>query len=485
MKKAKLLMTFAAAAIGVGTTASLTSCGTFEGILLWGPAEHEAVYQALWADFIEAHPEYADIEFQYGSNGDAGAYDNLAVDVQSGASLYTFANDQLANIVRIGAAAALNEEDSKWIEENHTQAANDAGKIEGKYYGFPVSADNGYVFCYSKDAFVGTSVWDEEKDSLKEGYTFRDLYKALDERGTGSDGQNWSNGLVLWPAGSAWYESGVFFGTGGDYSIKFDSEGKQESAECWFGYTEENGVKDYTIGLEAARCMVNSYTNEDGSVSKHFMFSADERPAYNDLVTQYIVAKDQPLAGIVSWNNGSVFGSAENGWGDDYRATVLPTLESDTAQLDGTGKKYTWKTFGGYKLMGINPYSAFARKDPQNLSILRELAKFLTGKDASMARFETSGLGPSNLEAQADEKVQASPFLSALADQYALTDKEGNNIGYRVQDSTPTNFWDPIATFGRNLFENINAKTDNGYGSVESIKTTLENLQSDIELATK
>ena len=165
-------MAFAAAAIGVGTAASLTSCGSFEGILFWGPSEHEALYKALWNEFVEANPEYADIEFQYGNKGDAGAYDGLAVDVQSGASIYTFANDQLANIVRIGGAAALPDADAKWIEENHTQAANDAGKIDGKYYGYPVSADNGYVFCYNKEAFEGTSVWDEEADNLKEGYTF-------------------------------------------------------------------------------------------------------------------------------------------------------------------------------------------------------------------------------------------------------------------------------------------------------------------------
>lgn len=484
MKKTKLLMAFAAAAIGVGTAASLTSCGSFEGILFWGPSEHEALYKALWNEFVEANPEYADIEFQYGNKGDAGAYDGLAVDVQSGASIYTFANDQLANIVRIGAAAALPDADAKWIEENHTQAANDAGKIDGKYYGYPVSADNGYVFCYNKEAFEGTSVWDKETDNLKAGYTFRDLYKALDEKGLDKEtGYDWSNGLVLWACGSAWYESGVFFGTGGDYSIKFDSEGKQESAECWFGYTEdESGNKDYTIGLEAARCMVNSYTNEDGSISKHFMYSDDEKPAYNDLVSKYIAEKSRPLAGVVSWNNGAVF---ESKWGDNYRATVLPTLEAKTKQLAGDGTKYTWKTFGGYKLMGINPYSAFARKDPQNLTILRELAQFLTGYEASMDRFEASGLGPSNLEAQQNEAVQASPFLSALADQYALTNDEGKNIGYRVQDSTPTNFWDPVAAFGKNLYEKISTGKDDGYGSEESIKPTLERLQLDIESATK
>ena len=247
MKKNKLLMAFAAAAIGVGTAASLTSCGSFEGILFWGPSEHEALYKALWNEFVEANPEYADIEFQYGTNGDAGAYDALAVDVQSGASIYTFANDQLANIVRIGGAAALPDADAKWIEENHTQAANDAGKIDGKYYGYPVSADNGYVFCYNKDAFEGTSVWDKETDNLKAGYTLRDLYAALDEKGLDEEtGYDWSNGLVLWACGSAWYESGVFFGTGGDYSIKFDSEGKQESAECWFGYTEDESGNKFT-----------------------------------------------------------------------------------------------------------------------------------------------------------------------------------------------------------------------------------------------
>ncbi len=481
MKKRKFLALLACCSIAAGTMTALSSCnGTFEGILLWGPAEHAEVYTQLWQQFITENPEYADIEFQYGNNGDAGAYDNLAVDPQSGASIYTFANDQLANIRRIGAIAPVAGQNEEWILANHSQFSCDAGKIDNTYYAYPVSQDNGFVFCYSKDAFRDTAVWDETTDSIRADYTFRDLFAALDERGTQEGHEKWGNGLVLWPCGSAWYEAGVFFATGGDYSVEYDKSGNQVSAECSFGYTESGGQKDYTIGLEAARCMVNSYTNEDGTVSKHFMYTDDNTPAYNDIVSQYITNETQPLAGIISWNNGDAFSN----WGDDYDATILPMLESDTVQLGGTGEQYRMKTFGGCKLMGVNPYSAFARKSPENLQMLHDLAKFMTGYDASMARFESSGLAPSNLEAAQNEDVLASPFVEALNAQMALTDENGNEIGYRVQDSTPTNFWDPIAAFGLGLFTNTNDGTDNGYGSEDSILPTLENLQSDIESAT-
>lgn len=473
LKKSKIFSIAAVAVLAAGTAAAVTSCKKETGILLWGPSEHVDLYYELWDSFVEANPEYKDIPFEVGTNGDAGAYAAMAVDPQSGASIYTFANDQLANLRRIGAIAPVSGANEEWILANHSQFSCDAGKIENTYYGYPVSQDNGYVFCYSKDAFRGTAVWDAERDTLKEGYTFRDLYAALEERGTQAGHEKWGNGLVLWPSGSAWYQAGVFFATGGDYKVEFNTDGSQKSAECWFGYTENGGTKDFTVGREATAAMINSYTNEDGTISKHFMYSEDTIPAYNDIVTQYIGNDEQPLAGIVSWNNAGVF---QDGWGEDYACAVLPTLEADSVQLPGSGKKYTWKTFAGCKLMGVNPYSEFARKSEENLVLLHKLAQYLTDYDASMARFNKNGLAPSNLKAIENEKVASSPFVTALAEQMALEDESGNTIGYRVQDSTPTNFWTPIGAFGLQLFNAV----ESGADIASTIDATLEGLQGDI-----
>jgi arabinogalactan oligomer/maltooligosaccharide transport system substrate-binding protein len=479
MKKNFRIMTLASAAVlALGATSMLSSCGgTFEGVMIWGPIEHQAVYEKAVADFKVDHPEFT-AEVQYGSQGDAGAYANLAVDPQSGASLYTFPNDQLINIKRIGAIAKLSDENVTWVKENHVAASVEAGKIGDNYYAYPISADNGFVFTYNKDAFRDTSVWDSTTDGLKAGYTFRDLYKALDERGAQTGHEKRANGLALWASGSAWYEAGVFFATGGDYSVVYDEKGKQTSASCTFGYKTVEGVEDYTIGLEATRCMINSFTNEDGTISKHFMYSEDTNPAYNDLVDKYSVAdSEKPLAGIVTRNNPVL----RTNWGDDYAVAVLPTLESATTTLGGTGNKYTWKTFSGFKLLGVNPYTPYAQKSEENLKMLHELAKYLSGKEVSLERYDSTSLGPSNLEAQEDPTVAADKYLVALNEQYNLLDGKGA----RVQDSTPSNFWTPIATFGNGLYNAISTGASGQFDNETNVKRTLKSLQADIESATK
>jgi len=481
MKKYSRLMTISSALIfAVGMAASLSSCGSgkFEGVMIWGPIEHQKVYEDATAKFKKENPSFT-AEVKYGSQGDAGAYANLAVDPESGGSIFTFPNDQLVNIRRIGAISKLSSENASWIKENHVAPSCEAGKIGDNYYAYPVSADNGFVFIYNRDAFKDTIVWDASKDTIKEGYTFRDLYAALDQRGAQSGHEKWAKGLCLWPCGSAWYESGAFFATGGDYSVTYDEKGEQTGASCSFGYTtKSDGTQDFTVGLEAARCMVNSYTNADGSISEHFMYSDDGNPAYNDLVDKYSVADStQPLAGIVSWNNSVL----RKNWGDNYDVAVLPTLVSDTATLGGTGNKYTWKSFSGFKLMGVNPYTPFATKNEDNLAMLHKFAKYLSDKDVSLKRYESTSLGPSNIEAQKDTTVASDKFLKALNAQYNLLDGKGA----RVQDSTPSNYWSPIGTFGNGLFHAVQDKTKGAYDNENNLKRTLKSLQADIESATK
>lgn len=459
--------------------AAVSSCGsgTFEGVMIWGPVEHQELYLNAVEQFKKDNPDFT-AEVQFGSQGDAGAYANLAVDPESGGSIFTFPNDQLINIRRIGAIGKLPAANVTWIKENNVLPACDAGKIGDDYYSYPISADNGFVFIYNKDAFVDTAVWDSAADNLKAGYTFRDLYAALDERGAQSGHEKWAKSYCIWPSGSAWYESGVFFATGGDYSVVYDEKGNQTGASCSFGYKEVDGKEDYTIGLEAARCMINSFTNKDGSVSNHFVYSDDTNPAYNDVVSKYSVKDSEiPLAGVVSWNNPVL----RTNYGDNYRVAVLPTLESDTAQLGGTGERYTWKSFSGFKLMGVNPYTKFASKSEENLSMLHKLAKYLSDTEVSLKRYETSALGPSNLKAQQDPEVAKDKFLTALNEQYSLLDGKGA----RVQDSVPSNYWTPIATFGNGLFNAIKDKTTGAYDTVFNIKRTLKSLQGDIESATK
>lgn len=500
----KLFSIILCAVLLFSCVAVLAACSSEKVIMLWGPEEHRALYLRWAEEFRALHPdEFKGYKFEFAGSGDAGAAAEMAKDVTKGAALYSFPNDQMADLSNLGALSTLASADVDWIKEHNSEASVDATKIGDEYKAYPLQADNGYYLYYNRDAFKGTSVWDNETDGLKDGYTFRDLYKALDERGQGdaiyknNKGEdiklNWSNGIVCMPMGSAWYVSGVFFSVGGDYEVKYNAEGKQESAKCWFGYELPDGVTsvkdaDYTIGLNVVECLKNIFMNEDGkTVNKHYYFAKED---YNDKYALYLNTANEdavatPLAAMLcgTWNDKMI----RKYWGDEnVGATYLPTLE-------GTDGNYGYKNFCGYKHLGVNPMCEFVKDNPSNITLLHEMAKYFTSASTQIDRYNATGAGPSNKEALNDEQIKKDTALIALNKQYERVcvypegspkagQKVGNGLGYRLQDSVPANYWTPITNFGEAFYLEFSTQNFKMFHQ-NNIKKTLAELQLNIEQA--
>ena len=551
-----------------GVVSVLAACNKGKVILVWGPDDHASIYMKYLNQFAEEHKdELAGYSFEYAGSGDAGAYDAMAIDARSGAGVYTFANDQTANLRNLGALAVVNDgtalgDNLTWSMQNNSAAAVESTKLsDGKSYAYPLQADNGYYMYYNKSAFKNTSVWDPNKENvdgtkgdLKDGYTFRDLYEALREnKGSTTydaevkildyidkDGKRiykdetekktvtvtWSNGVVTWPMGDSWYGSGVFFAVGGDYNVAYDAKGKQTHADAWFAYTLPEGVTgyrngDYQIGKNAVQCFINSITETDGKLSTNYLYSDGNSAPLNDYITYYTDFNDEqhwgatPLAACVcgTWKAKEL----QLAWGEDYAATVLPTLENDA------GQRFTMKNFAGYKNMGVNPQCGFVTSAPESekmgrLKLLHKLAQYLCGTQISIERYQSTGAGPANLEALRDPKIAADAALLALNAQYNRVcvyptgydgyeyafdatensdgtisytrklvhkvggDPVGNGKGFRTQDSVPANYWTPIQNFGNVLFNEVKAGKLVTLGE-DKLQQTLAQLQSDIQAA--
>lgn len=455
-----------AALMSVGVLATLASCGPSKPeILIWGSGDHEDIYLAA-AQKYAAENEW-DVTFTFAGNGDSGAYSNMSIDPQVGAAVYTYANDMLINLNRIGALSPVSGDNLTYIKEHHVNTAVESGKIGSNYYGYPLTADNGFFMYYNAAAFRGTDVWDSATDDLKEGYTFLDLYNALDQTGVSGRDEKWNDGIITWAMGDSWYISGIFFATGGDYRVTYDDEGKQESAECWFAYTEDaSGTKDYTVGLEAAEAMKNTVW-QNGEVSKHFLYSDSTTNLLNTNISNYLTNETNPLAAAIcgTWVSTAI----KEAWGDDARATVLPMV------VGRDGEKYQFQTFSGFKLMGVNPMCAYARESEENLLRLHDFAKYLTDAEVSLQRYESTGAGPSNLEAQENEKVKEDFALLALNEQF--------DLGARVQESVPANYWTPIQNFGAGLYDCLKNGTTGAYDTESNLKRTLAQMQADVVAA--
>ena len=74
--------------------------------------------------------------------------------------------------------------------------------------------------------------------------------------------------------------------------------------------------------------------------------------------------------------------------------------------------------------MGVKP-----QEDNKKQLVCLHLAEYLTGEEVQLARYEVCGWGPSNLKAQANEKIQSDPALAALGAQLAYTISQGQYPG--------------------------------------------------------
>ncbi len=480
--------------------AVLSGCSTKEKvIMLWGPEEHRDIYLKYANQFKEQNPDaFKGYTFDFAGSGNAGAYANMSVDPTKGAAIYSFPNDQMANLANLNALSPLGQSDMAWNRENNSAASIEAGKLGEKYMAYPLQADNGFFMYYRKDVFEGTSVWDAEKGTLKEGYTFRDLYAAIEEKGG-----SFANAKVSWAFGDSWYVSGVFFALGGDYEVVYNSEGKQTSASCNFTYTLPEGVTnwkdgDYTLGETAVELMLNTFMNADGTLNPHFLYTDSDKVPYNDTVSTYTnpanpQAQETPLVATV--NGTWKYNELLTNWGEEnLGAAPLPMLE------DNEGNKYAWKTFAGYQLLGVNPLCEFVQDNPENITILHQLAQYISDCEAQLERFNASGAGPSNLKALENEAVKNNVALQALNAQYAREcvypaghekagQPIGNGLGMRVQDSVPANYWTPIANFAQVMWQEYSAYLTEGKAlstfSASKLHRTLADLQAQIEQSTQ
>jgi hypothetical protein len=68
--------------------------------------------------------------------------------------------------------------------------------------------------------------------------------------------------------------------------------------------------------------------------------------------------------------------------------------------------------------MGVNPLSTFAAKDDAHLAWAHKVAQFMSDKESQLLRYNSTGAGPSNLEALKDDAIKSDVALKALNAQY-------------------------------------------------------------------
>ncbi len=350
-------------------------------VKIWVPDAMVDLTLAKVEEFKAAHPEYAGLTALVEPVGEGDAATNMITDVEGGADIFGFAQDQLARLVAAGALVELSEENAAIVTE-----ANDAGSVAAVTLGelmfaYPMTSDNGYFLYYDSSVISDPST----------------LEGVLEQAGAAGK-------KVYMQINSGWYQTAFFFGTGAMVTYEVDDEGNLVKANV--DYASDKGV----AALKGMIALANDPAFVNGS-------SASDASNYAAIVD-----------GV--WDSAAV----QAAFGDNYAAAKLPTFTVD-------GETYQMSGFGGFKMLGVKP-----QVDEAKLAACDALALFLTGEEVQSARFEQSGWGPSNLNAQQQDAVKADAALSALAAQLAYAVPQGQY---------PNDYWSTAEGLGDDVIAGL------------------------------
>ena len=361
----KMAKVLVIAAAAAAMTAAVSCMAMAQEVKVWVADNTVEFTKNQIESFKEEYPDYADVDFTVEAVGEGDAAGNMITDVTAGADIYVFAQDQIARLVTAGALEEVAPDNVEMVESENDAGAVGAATVGDILYAYPITSDNGYFLYYDKSVVTDPSSL--EKIIADCEAAGKNFYMEIN---------------------SGWYQTAFFFATGANLSYETDDSGNFTA--CDVNYASEEGVL-------ALRKMV------DLKASSAFQNGSAVGEATN-------------CAAIVdgTWDSGA----AQDLFGENYACAKLPTFEG------ADGNTYQMSGFGGFKLLGVKP-----QEDEEKLEICDALAAYLSSEKVQLARYEEVGWGPSNLNAQASDLVQADEALSALADQLQYTVPQGQYPG--------------------------------------------------------
>lgn len=324
-------------------------------LTVWGAEEDEALLKEIFETFQNYYAGQADFRITYQPQSEAGCKDALLADLENGADVFAFADDQVAALAAAGALDPIADETR--IRSENLSTAVDAASVDGVLYAYPLTADNGYFLYYNKAYFSKEDIGN--------------LNRMIEIAGQ-------AERVVTMDWSSAWYVYAFFGNTGLEVGLN------------------EDGITNY--------CTWNSTDNPVKGVDvERAMSSIALSPGFSSRVdTEFVtgVQDGSVIAGISGvWNAVAV----RQAWGNNMGAAKLPTYTC-------AGQEVQMASFSGCKLIGVNAYS-------KNKEWAARLAEWISNEENQSLRFTMRGQGPSNINAANSPQVQESLAIAALLEQ--------------------------------------------------------------------
>ena len=275
-------------------TASVTDYGTGE-LKVWVADEVADFTKEQIAQFQKDNPAYAGYTVTVESVGEGDAASNMLTDVDAGADIFGFAQDQLARLVSAGALTPLQGDQLDFVKNSNDEGSVGAATLADTVYAYPITSDNGYFLYYDKSVVTDPSTLDG-------------IVKACEDAGKN----------FYFEINSGWYQPSFFFGAG--CTLTYDVDDSGNFTKCNMDYASDKGVG----ALKAIIALHKSKAFQNGSSI--------------DKATNFAAIVDG------TWDSSA----AKKAFGDNYACAPLPTftLNGEQVQLGG---------FGGFKLIGVKP----------------------------------------------------------------------------------------------------------------------------------
>ena len=297
----------------------------------------------------------ADFRITYQPQGESHCKDALLGELESGADVFAFADDQVAALAAAGGLDPIEHADE--IRAANLSAAVEAACVGNTLYAYPLTADNGYFLYYNKAYFSEEDV--QSLDRILEVAGNAGRLMAMD----------WS---------SAWYVYAFFGNTGLNVGLNEDG---------LTNFCTWNSTEGPVTGVDVAQAML------DIAASPGFASRTDEEFLEG-------VRDGSVIAGVSGvWNAVAI----QEAWGENAGAAKLPTYTCK-------GEQVQMASFSGCKLIGVNAYSSHPEWAAR-------LAEWITSEENQRLRFDLRGQGPANASAANSPEVQASPAIAALLAQ--------------------------------------------------------------------
>ena len=356
--------------------------------------------------FNAGNPDGIVIKATIEAVSESDAATNMITDVTAGGDIYCFAQDQFARLVQAGALAKLGKAASEEVTNANDPSVVAAAKAGDDLYAYPLTADNGYFMYYDKSIIP-----EEDVDSME---------KLI------ADCEAAQKYFAFEMNTSAWYLASFFFATGCVSEWTTDNTGAYISVHDTFNSPE--GL----IAVKGMKKLVDSPFHLSSSQASEFSSNA-------------------AIVVTGTW----AYADIEKILGDNMGVTDLPSFEVD-------GKEYHLGSYNGCKLMGVKP-----QEDAVKAAVLHRLARYLSGEECQMQRFQARSWGPSNLVDQQSEAVQNNPGLAALLKQSPFSTPQGQIHGA---------WWDIAKVIGDDVKNatdeaGLQQALDNYYDKISSLFT--------------